>query len=97
MTARAVDVVSSDAIVDVPVVNAAGDELGYIAYVMLDVAEGRVAYAVVAHGGVLGLGERLFKVPWSSLRLDAESDRFILDVAREKLSSSFPVEVPTDM
>ena len=97
MTAPAIDVVSSDAIVDVPVVNRAGDELGHIAYVMLDVAEGRVAYAVVAHGGVLGLGERLFKVPWSSLRIDAASDRFILDVAREKLSTSFPVEVPTDM
>lgn len=97
MSAPAVDVVSSDAIVDVPVVNGAGDELGRIAYVMLDVAEGRVAYAVVAHGGVLGLGEQLFKVPWSSLRLDFACDRFVLDVAREKLSTSFPVEAPTDM
>jgi sporulation protein YlmC with PRC-barrel domain len=73
-----VDVVSSDAIVDVPVVNSAGDEVGRIAYLMLDVDQGRVAYAVLAHGGALGLAEQLFEVPWRSLRRDAAKERFVL-------------------
>ena len=80
-------VVSSDALVDAPVVNAAGDELGRVAYVMLDVAEGRVAYAVLSHGGGLGVGEQLFAVPWQSLRLDATQERFIL----------LPREAPVDL
>ena len=88
--------VSSDALVDAPVVDAAGGELGRLAYVMLDVEEGRVAYAVMAHGGVLGLGEKLFMVPWQSLRHDASHDCFVLDVARERLDATFPLEA-TDL
>ena len=94
---RGAAVVSSDAIADAPVVNPAGDELGRIAYVMLDVLEGRVAYAVVAHGGVLGLGEQLSAVPWKRLRHNAADDSFILDVTREALAAAFPREVPTDL
>ena len=95
--AQGVHVVSTDALVDAPVVNAAGDELGRLAYVMLDVAEGRVAYAVLAHGGVLGLGEQLFAIPWKSLQLDESRDRFVLDVASEKLTTLFPREDPVDV
>lgn len=91
-----VQFVSSDALVDTPVVDASGDVLGRLADVMLDVAEGRVAYAVLAHGGVLGLGEQLFMIPWQSLRLDAVRDCFVLDVPREKLAATFPMEA-TDL
>jgi len=92
-----VPVVSSDALVDAPVVNSAGDELGRLAYLMLDVAEGRVAYAVLAHGGVLGLGEQFLAIPWQSLHLDAPNDRFVLDVARDSLTTTFPREIPVDL
>ena len=88
--------VSSDALVDAPVVDGAGAPLGRLADVMLDVADGRVAYALLAHGGVLGLGEQLFIVPWQSLRLDAVHDRFVLDVPREKLADTFAMEA-TDL
>jgi sporulation protein YlmC with PRC-barrel domain len=87
-------VVSSDALVDTVVVNEAGDVLGRVADVMLDVAAGRVAYAVLAHGGVLGLGEQHFLVPWQSLRLDETQECFVLDATRESLASTFPVEAP---
>ena len=89
-------VVSSDALVDTPIVDGDGDELGRLAYLMLDVAAGRVAYAVLAHGGVLGLGEQLFAVPWKSLRADPDNDRFVLDVPRDRLAETFPME-PMDM
>jgi sporulation protein YlmC with PRC-barrel domain len=83
-------VVSTDALVDAPVVNAAGDALGRLAYVMLDVAEGRVAYAVLAHGGELGLGERLLAIPWRSLHLDASQARFVLDIASDEPALESP-------
>jgi sporulation protein YlmC with PRC-barrel domain len=89
--------VSSDALVDTPVVNNDGDMLGHVADVMLDVDEGRVAYAVLAHGGVLGLGEQLSIVPWRSLRLDAAHDCFVLDATRESLAATFPTEARMDM
>jgi sporulation protein YlmC with PRC-barrel domain len=92
-----VHVVSSDALVDTPVVNAAGEVLGHVADVMLDVATGRVAYAVLAHGGVMGLGEQHFIVPWQSLRLDAAHECFLLDATRESLAATFPTEAPMDV
>lgn len=90
-------VVSSDALVDTPVVNTAGDVLGHVADVMLDVADGRVAYAVLAHGGVLGLGELLSMVPWKSLHLDAAHECFVLDATRESLSATFPTEARMEL
>src|SRR5882672_10300112 len=60
------------------VVNAAGEDLGKIEAIMLDVITGRIAYAVLSFGGFLGLGMKLFAIPWSALTLDAAEKRFIL-------------------
>jgi len=70
------------------VVNSAGDDLGSIEAIMLDVASGRVAYAVLSFGGVLGMGDKLFAIPWSALTLDTREKRFILDVPKERLEAA---------
>src|SRR5262245_59818200 len=41
------------------VVNAAGENLGRIEEIMLDVPRGRIAYAVMSFGGFLGMGSKL--------------------------------------
>ena len=68
-----------------PVMNLAGEPLGTLAHVMLDVGAGRIAYGVLARGGVLGLGAKLFAIPWEALTLDAERKCFVLDVTLEAL------------
>lgn len=70
------------------VVDPRGEALGHIERVMIDVASGRVAYAVLARGGVLGLGEKLFAIPWEALTLDARSRRFVLGVDRDRLDKA---------
>ena len=55
---------------------------------MLDVPSGRVAYAVLSFGGFLGMGEKLFVVPWSALTLDTVNKRFVLDVTKERLKDA---------
>lgn len=62
------------------VVNRAGDTLGEVQEIMLDLAHGTIAYAVMRSGGFLGIGERLFAIPWRALQLDAERKAFVLDV-----------------
>jgi hypothetical protein len=37
---------------------------------MLDVNNGKIAYAVLSCGGVAGIGEKLFAIPWKALKLD---------------------------
>jgi len=70
------------------VVNAAGDSIGTIEAIMLDVASGRIAYAVLSFGGFLGMGSKYFAIPWSALTLDAVEKRFVLAVSKEQLESA---------
>ncbi|MGH8612576.1 MAG: PRC-barrel domain-containing protein, partial [Gammaproteobacteria bacterium] len=61
---------------------------GEIRHIMIDVPSGRVGYAVLSFGGFLGMGDKLFAIPWNTLILDAENERFILDVPKERLDSA---------
>lgn len=64
-------------------------ELGDIKEIMLDMRSGCVSYAVLSFGGVfMGLGEKLFAVPWSAMKLDTEKKCFILDVSKERLEKA---------
>ena len=79
------DVMDASTLIGNEVVNTTGEKLGTLEAIMLDVAHGRVAYAVLAFGGFLGFGEKLFAVPWRALTLDADDKCFVLNVARETL------------
>lgn len=70
------------------VVNRDNETLGTISDIMLDVRRGRVAYAVMASGGFMGVGERLFALPWAALELDVERQCFVLDVDRAALDKA---------
>ena len=70
------------------VVNSRGEELGRLEHIVVDAPSGRAAYAVVARGGVFGLGERLHAIPWSALRIDAARQSILLDVAAETLDDA---------
>ncbi|GAB1437241.1 PRC-barrel domain-containing protein [Sphaerotilus uruguayifluvii] len=65
------------------VVNTADETLGKIEEIMLDVPGGRIAYAVMSSGGFLGLGEKLFAIPWGALTLDTNRQCFVLDARAE--------------
>jgi hypothetical protein len=75
----------ADTLIGDGVVNGADQDLGDIKEIMLDMQTGQVAYAVLAFGGFLGMGEKLFAVPWQALHLDTVNHRFVLDVERERL------------
>jgi sporulation protein YlmC with PRC-barrel domain len=68
--------------------NLQGEDIGKIDDIMLDIGSGRVAYAVLSFGGVMGLGDKLFAIPWQALSLDKENKQMILDVEKEKLKNA---------
>ena len=70
------------------VVNQLDDHLGNIEAIILDVPRGRIAYAVLAFGGFLGIGEKLFAVPWRALVLDVDRKCFVLNVSKERLETA---------
>lgn len=63
------------------VVGGNGAELGKCVDAMAGRSSGRIAYVVVAEGGVAGVGERLRRIDWSGVTVDDEVIRTNLDRA----------------
>lgn len=82
------EVMGADTLIGNDVYNAKNEDLGDIKEIMLDMRSGKVNYAVLSFGGFLGMGEKLFAVPWNALRLDTENKRFVLNVDKEKLKNA---------
>ena len=70
------------------VVNRAGEDLGKIEELMIDLEDGRIAYAVLSFGGFLGMGNKLFAIPWKALSLRPHEHSFILNVDKEILEKA---------
>lgn len=78
----------SGALIGDKVTNPAGQQLGKIEDLVLDVDSGKVQYAVLSFGGVLGLGDKYFAVPLEAMRLDTEQECFVLDVDKQRLENA---------
>ena len=78
-------VLAADTLTGDKVVNPQNEDLGKIEHLMIDLASGRIAYAVLSFGGFLGMGDKLFAIPWSALTVDTVEKRFILKVDKELL------------
>lgn len=70
------------------VYNQEGEDLGDIKEIMLDMRTGRVSYAVLSFGGFLGMGDKLFAVPWNALILDTANKRFTLNIDKDRLQNA---------
>lgn len=68
--------------------NPAGEDLGNIEEIMVDISTGRVAYAVLSFGGFLGMGNKLFAVPWAALTLDEIHYEFVLNADKQMLEKA---------
>ncbi|MDB5988990.1 MAG: antigen [Herbaspirillum sp.] len=82
------DLMGADTLIGNDVCNQHDEDLGDIKEIMLDTRSGKVRYAVLSFGGFLGMGEKLFAVPWSALTLDPANKRFILNVEKDRLKSA---------
>ena len=78
----------ADTLIGDSVVNAQEENLGDIKEIMIDMRSGQVAYAVLSFGGFLGVGEKMFAVPWQALQLDTVNKRFMLNVDKSRLQNA---------
>jgi sporulation protein YlmC with PRC-barrel domain len=78
-------IVSSARIAGDAVVNRRDEDVGQLERIMMDVPSGRIAYVVLACGGVFGIGVRHYAVPWNHLRLDPDRRCFVLEGGLEEL------------
>lgn len=79
---------TADTLTGDKVINRQGETLGTVAHIMLDVPRGRIAYMVMSSGGFLGIGDRLFAIPWSVLVLDTDRKCFVLDAQKSTFDNA---------
>jgi hypothetical protein len=70
------------------VYNPAGESVGKIYDVMIDKTSGNVAYAIMAFGGFLGVGDSYHPVPWPVLKYNTNMGGYVLDLTKEQLAGA---------
>lgn len=73
--------------------NSQGKEVGEINDIVLDAGSGRIRYVAVTYGGLLGVGNKMFAVPYEAFQCKSDPDDHaktivVLDVTKEQLDGS---------
>lgn len=77
--------VKASSVIGTKVVNPKGASLGDIKEIVIDPRSGRVAYAVVSFGGFLGMGAKLFAIPFRAFEYNVTKNEYVLAIAKERL------------
>ncbi|HSZ72277.1 MAG TPA: PRC-barrel domain-containing protein [Cytophagaceae bacterium] len=83
-----VKMLTASSIIGDHVENRNGEKLGKIKDVMVNMKRGFIEYVVIEFGGFLGLGEKLFAVPFEALELKADRQTFLLDRQKDFLKNA---------
>ena len=83
-------VIRASKIIGMNIQNPQGESVGEVNDIVLDANTGKTRYAAVTYGGFIGIGDKLFAVPWEAFTLGHEQDDpdeflLILDVPKERL------------
>ncbi len=70
------------------VVNKKGQDLGQVQTFVVDMHAGLIAFALVVFGGMLGIGDKWFALPWAALKWHPKTMKFILDMPEEILKNA---------
>ena len=81
-------VVPASKIIGETVVNRQSENLGKIDELVIDAEKNRVLYAVLSFGGLMGMGNKLFAMPWEAFEFSTTENKLILNVDKEKLKAA---------
>ncbi len=81
-------VVPASKIIGETVVNRQSENLGKIDELVIDAKKNRVLYAVLSFGGLMGMGNKLFAMPWEAFEFSTTDNKLILNVDKEKLKAA---------
>jgi hypothetical protein len=80
--------IGSDKVEGTSVYGADRSKIGSIERVMIDKVSGRVSYAVLGFGGILGLGNDHYPLPWQSLKYDTELGGYVTGITTKELEGA---------
>ena len=80
--------ISSDKVEGTRVYNRQEERLGSIRNFMVNKTSGRVEYAVLEFGGILGIGNEYYPLPWDLLSYDERQGGYVVDIDKDKLEGA---------
>ena len=69
-------------------VNEQGQDLGQVQNFVIDMQAGRIAFVIVAFGGMLGISDKWFAVPWEIMTWSPEKRKFMVDMPQNVLEKA---------
>lgn len=75
-------------IIGTAVTSTNGDSLGSINDLIINPENNQIAYVVVSYGGLMGVGDKLFGMPWKSMQWNQEKQNFVINVDQATLAKS---------
>jgi hypothetical protein len=88
--------IGSDKVEGTAVYGSDGEKIGSVERIMIDKISGKVAYAVMTFGGVLGLGADYYPVPWSELTYDTNLGGYRVSFTNDRFKSAPKYSTSTD-
>jgi hypothetical protein len=82
------NLIGSDKVEGTAVYGADDRKIGSIERVMIDKVSGKVSYAVLGFGGLLGIGNDHYPLPWQSLKYDTRLGGYVTGVTESRLQGA---------
>lgn len=82
------DLISSARVEGTPVFDRRACKIGSIHSVMIDKVSGQAEFAVLSFGGFMGMGARVYPLPWAMLTYDRDVRGYMLAVTREEVEAA---------
>ncbi len=79
------DLISSEKVEGTKVFDRSGEKLGSIHHFMVNKRSGKVRYAVMSFGGLFGMGEDYYPLPWASLTYDTDKNGYVVNLTKDQL------------
>jgi sporulation protein YlmC with PRC-barrel domain len=70
------------------VYNSAGDKIGQVEDIVLDKQSNAILFAALGAGGVLGVGEKFYPIPWSMLSFDKDKGGYVVPLSTDQLKGA---------
>ena len=70
------------------VYNEAGEKIGTVEDVVLDKASNQIMFAALGFGGVMGIGEKYYPIPWSLLQYNKEKGGYVVPLNKERIEKA---------